>query len=217
MDNKALAALRQQYLFARLDESDAAADPFAQFAKWFDESLKAQLPQGTAMTLATADADGAPDARTVLLKGFSAGPRDPGFVFFTNYTSRKGRELAENPRAALLFYWAELERQVRIEGTISKVAGAMSDEYFASRPPASRLSAIASPQSEVIAGRAVLEARVAELAREHGDNAPRPEFWGGYRVEPHMVEFWQGRADRLHDRLRYRRSSFGWIMERLAP
>jgi pyridoxamine 5'-phosphate oxidase len=217
MDNNALAALRQEYLHARLDESDAAPDPYAQFAKWFDESLKAQLPQGTAMTLATAGADGAPDARTVLLKGFSAGPQDPGFVFFTNYTSRKGRELAENARATLLFYWAELERQVRIEGTVSKVPAGVSDEYFASRPAGSRLGAIASPQSEVIVGRIGLEARVAELARQYGDNPPRPDFWGGYRVEPYMVEFWQGRADRLHDRLRYRASSFGWIMERLAP
>lgn len=196
-----------------LNEADVAADPFTQFQRWFDEALRAELPMANAMTLATAGADGAPAARIVLLKGID----HDGFVFYTNYLSRKGRELAVNPRAALLFHWTDLEREVRIEGSVEKVSAAESDEYFASRPLGSRHAAIASPQSETVASRADLEARFAAAAATHGEGAPRPPHWGGYRVKPVSVEFWQGRPSRLHDRLLYTRQGERWTIARLAP
>lgn len=198
-----------------LSEADADADPLRQFEKWFQQALAANLPEPNAMTLATATSDGRPSARVVLLKAFDAS----GFAFFTNYEGRKGRDLTENPHAALLFFWAELQRQVRIEGTVTRVSEAESDDYFRSRPLGSRLGAWASPQSEVIPNREILEARVREMAQRYPDGeVPRPPFWGGFRVRPLTLEFWQGRPDRLHDRLRYRRDpAGGWCIERLAP
>jgi pyridoxamine 5'-phosphate oxidase len=205
--------MRNEYMRASLDEADAAADPFAQFQRWFDEAVRAELPTPNAMTLATVAADGAPGARIVLLKGVD--PR--GFVFYTNYQSRKSRELAENPRAALVFHWIELEREVRIEGTVEKTSAAESDHYFSSRPLGSRHAAIASPQSTVVANRAALENRFAEVAKIQGDAPARPAHWGGYRLSPIAVEFWQGRRNRLHDRLLYTRSNERWNISRLAP
>jgi pyridoxamine 5'-phosphate oxidase len=196
-----------------LDEADVAAEPYTQFQRWFDEALRAELSTPNAMTLATVAADGAPSARIVLLKGVDHG----GFVFYTDYHSRKGRELAADPRAALVFHWTELEREVRIEGTVARVSAAESDEYFASRPLPSRHAAIASPQSEVIAGRAALESRFAAAAADHGETAPRPAHWGGYRLLPVAVEFWQGRPSRLHDRLQYTITGDRWSIRRLAP
>lgn len=209
-----LADLRVEYARAALDEAHADVDPFCQFARWWEEAVAAQVREGNAMTLATADADGRPAARTVLLKGFDAN----GFVFFTNYQSRKGRELAANPRASLLFFWPELERQVRIDGEVGKIDERESDEYFRSRPLTSRIGAWASPQSEVISGKAWLLARAAEMALKHGTAPTRPPHWGGYRVTPHAIEFWQGRPSRLHDRLLYRRQTISdWERVRLAP
>ena len=208
-----IADLRQEYMRERLDEENVALDPYVQFDLWFKEAIEAKMPMLNAMTLATVSAAGQPAARIVLLKGVDA----RGFVFYTNYESRKGGELAANPRAALLFHWTELEREVRIDGTVEKVTSRESDEYFASRPLGSRHAAIASPQSEVVPDRATLEARFAAADQAHGDAPPRPAHWGGYRVMPTAIEFWQGRPNRLHDRLLYSCSGDGWKIERLAP
>jgi pyridoxamine 5'-phosphate oxidase len=208
-----VADLRQEYMRESLDEKDVARDPLKQFALWFDEAVKAQMPMVNAMTLATVSAAGLPSTRSVLLKGVD----QRGFAFYTHYDSRKGRELAANPAASLLFYWIDLEREVRIDGRVEKVSAQESDEYFASRPLGSRHAAIASPQSNVVPGRAALEALFAETEKRHGDNPRRPANWGGYRVVPDALEFWQGRANRLHDRVLYTREAGGWKIERLAP
>jgi len=211
-----IAELRREYQRASLAEADVDPDPLRQFQRWLHEAVQAELPEPTAMTLATVAADGTPAARIVLLKGVDAG----GFLFFTNYQSRKGAELTARPAAALLFHWVELERQVRIEGAVSKAAPEESDAYFATRPHLTRLGAWASPQSRVIPDREWLERELA-AARERfaaqGEHMPRPPHWGGYRVAPTSLEFWQGRASRLHDRLRYRRDGTLWQLERLAP
>ena len=208
-----IADLRKSYTRAELDESASHADPLEQFRRWFDEALASGVPEPNAMTLATVGVDGRPSTRIVLVKGFDA----RGLVWYTNYHSRKGRELDANPHAALQFHWVELERVVRIEGRAVKVSGAESDAYFASRPLDSRIGAWASPQSEVIAGRAVLVANAAKAGARHLMNPPRPPHWGGYRLEPDRWEFWQGRPSRLHDRLRYRIDGSSWIRDRLAP
>ncbi len=208
-----IADLREEYMHASLDESDVARDPIVQFNRWFDEAVAANMPMVNSMTLATVSAGGQPSARIVLLKGADAS----GLVFYTNYSSRKGAELAANPAAALLFHWVELEREVRIEGRVEKVSALESDEYFASRPLGSRHAAIASPQSAVVADRAVLEARFDAAAKDHGTTPVRPAHWGGYRVLPSAFEFWQGRPNRLHDRVLYTRDDDGWKIARLAP
>ncbi len=199
---------------AELLESDLDPDPIAQFCAWFADAESAGIDLPETMTLATATLGGAPSARTVLLKGVDAG----GLVFYTNYGSRKARELAENPRAALLFHWQALGRQVRIEGAVEPISPEESEAYFRTRPLGSRLGAWASPQSEPIESRAVLEARLAEVAAEYeGGDVPLPPFWGGYRLEPDSLELWQHRENRLHDRIRYVRGAEGWTVERLAP
>lgn len=198
---------------AGLSEAQAAPDPIAQFEAWLRDAVGAGVALPNAMTLATVGPQGTPDARIVLLKGVEAG----AFVFYTNYLSRKGRELAANDAACLVFLWSDLERQVRVEGRAEKVAPEASDAYYASRPLGARLSAWASAQSERVADRAALERLLEEKKTQYGDAPPRPGHWGGYRVVPHAIEFWQGRADRLHDRLLYRRSGGAWDLERLAP
>ena len=195
-------------------ESAAPNDPYVLFQRWYDDAIVAGLALPNAMTLATVGAAGRPAARTVLLKGIE----DGGFVFYTNYESRKGAELAAHPYAALVFHWAPLERQVRVEGAVERVSEETSDAYFATRPLGSRHSAMASPQSKVIPDRAWLEAEAEAVARRYGEQIPRPPHWGGYRVLADLIEFWQGRGDRLHDRLNYRRQRPGaWVRERLAP
>jgi pyridoxamine 5'-phosphate oxidase len=209
-----IADLRHEYMRATLDEASVARDPLTQFNVWFGEAVKAQMSMVNAMALATVAANGRPSVRMVLLKHVDA----RGFAFYTNYESRKGRELAAHAAASLLFHWTELERQVRVDGHVEIVTTQESDEYFAQRPLPSRHSAVASPQSAVVANRAALEARFAETMRKYGANPPRPAHWGGYRVIPDAFEFWQGRESRLHDRLQYRRgSNENWIIERLAP
>jgi pyridoxamine 5'-phosphate oxidase len=208
-----LASLRKSYERAELDESSSAAEPWRQFSDWLEQAITAKLPEPNAMTLATVDADGRPSTRVVLIKGFD----ERGVVWYTNYESRKGRELAGNPHAALQFHWVELERVVRIEGPVEKVSAEESDAYFRSRPLDSRLGAWASPQSQVIGSRAVLVANAAKAAAQHGLNPPRPPHWGGYRLLPDRWEFWQGRKSRLHDRLSYRLVEGQWLRERLAP
>ena len=199
-----------------LNRGSADGDPLKQFAAWYDEVLAAGVSEQDAisMTLATATKDGRPLARVVLLKSAD----DNGFVFYTNYQSIKGRDLAENPQACLLFYWPKVWRQVRIEGTVEKVSAEESEEYFQSRPLGSKLGAWASDQSEVVGSRETLEGRFAEIEKRFGDNVPRPPHWGGYRLKPNAIEFWQGRENRLHDRLRYRLQEDGtWLIERLGP
>ena len=211
----ALTDLRREYASHALSEDQADPDPIRQFTSWFDEAVSAQLLDVNAMTLATISPAGDPAARIVLLKGFD----EHGFVFFTNYESAKGRDLAAIPRACLLFFWVELERQVRITGSVTKVATAESDEYFHSRPFESQIGAWASAQSTAVADRAALETRYAELSAQHtGQVVPLPPFWGGYRVKPEQIEFWQGRPSRLHDRLLYLRQADGsWARSRLSP
>jgi pyridoxamine 5'-phosphate oxidase len=208
-----IASLRKSYERDELDEGSAAADPLRQFQRWLDQALTAQLPEPNAMTLATVGSDGRPSTRVVLIKGCD----ERGIVWYTNYRSRKGQELAVHPHAALQFHWVELERVVRIEGSVTQVDAAESDAYFASRPLDSRLGAWASPQSEVIGSRAVLVANAAQAAVKHALHPPRPPHWGGYRLQADRWEFWQGRKSRLHDRLRYRLDGTAWVRERLAP
>jgi len=208
-----IADLRREYMLGGLPEASAERDPLVQFERWMQEAIDANLPLPNAMTLATVSAQGTPDARAVLLKGIDGG----GFVFYTNYLSRKGQQLESKPAGCLMFLWSAIERQVRIEGSVERVAGSESDAYFASRPLGARLAAWASAQSERVADRAALERSLEQMKARHGDKPPRPPHWGGYRLTPVAIEFWQGRENRLHDRLLYRRASGAWTIERLAP
>jgi pyridoxamine 5'-phosphate oxidase len=210
-----IADIRKDYKLQTLSEADVAADPLQQFDQWWDDAVKSEITEVNAMTLATASATGIPSARIVLLKGYDKN----GFVFFTNYQSHKGEELEQNPNACLVFFWKELERQVRITGTVQKAAAPDSDAYFASRPAGSRIGAWASPQSKVIEKREWIEERLNSFLQQfNDDNIPRPPHWGGYVVQPVQVEFWQGRPSRLHDRIQYTLQTDGnWLVERLAP
>ena len=208
-----VAGLRQEYMRSGLSERDAGADPLRLFSAWLEDAVKAGLPLPNAMTLATVTAEGLPDARIVLLKGLEEG----AFTFYTNYRSSKARQLEAQPAACLVFQWSELERQVRIVGAVHKVSAAESDAYYASRPLGARLSAWASEQSAAVASRQILESAMQDAKKRYADHPPRPPHWGGYRVLPQRLEFWQGRADRLHDRLRYTREGTAWKIERLAP
>jgi len=208
-----IAQLRKNYTFGQLSETEVPHLPLPLFQLWFDQAVKAECPEPNSMTLATADKAGNPSARIVLLKGAD----ENGFTFFTNYESQKGKELADRPQAALLFHWHELERQVRIKGTVERVSPEESDQYFHSRPPASRIGAWASPQSEAIPNREFLEEAEESFKSEFGDTPPRPEHWGGYRLRPTEIEFWQGRTYRLHDRIHYKLDGSHWKISRLAP
>lgn len=215
MSQLSLHDIRKDYRLASLSEQDVLPDPFRQFEKWFNEVLHAEVSEANAMTLATASADGSPSARIVLLKDFD----ERGFYFYTNYASKKAKQLDQNPHGAMVFFWKELERQVRIEGIVRRAESRMSDAYYASRPRMSQIGAWASPQSEVISGRPFLEQRVADAeARFKEGEVERPDFWGGFVLTPRQVEFWQGRASRLHDRIQYRlQPGETWSIERLAP
>lgn len=214
MEQKNLADIRREYSREELSKRRVSPDPFAQFGHWMDEAIAAELPEPTAMSLSTVDADGRPSSRMVLLKGFGSG----GFVFFTNYNSRKGRQLAENPFAAINFFWPELERQVNISGRTLKVSSEESDEYFRTRPFTSRVGAWASNQSERIDSKMVVMARAAKLILRYATgHVPRPPHWGGYRLVPDRFEFWQGRPSRLHDRICYEQIGDAWEIFRLAP
>ncbi len=215
MDQEKIENLRTDYSGTPLLENNTKADPIKQFEKWFEEAREADVPEQNAMTLATATSDGRPSARIVLLKGFS----DEGFVFYTNYLSRKGKEIGKNPLGALTFFWPSMERQIRIEGTLEKVSREQSEKYFHSRPKNSQIGAIASPQSQEIDGRDGLEKKWNELEAEYeGKDVPKPSFWGGYILKPRMIEFWQGRPSRLHDRILYKKTdNKNWKKVRLAP
>ena len=208
-----IAQLRKNYTFGQLSETDVPGNPLPLFKLWFDQAVRAECPEPNSMTLATADKAGNPSARIVLLKGAD----ETGFSFFTNYESQKGKELAVRPQAALLFHWHELERQIRIQGVVERVSAAESDEYFHSRPSASRIGAWASPQSLAIPNREFLEEAEKQFKAEFGDKPPRPEHWGGYRLHPTEMEFWQGRPSRLHDRIHYKLDGSTWKVSRLAP
>jgi pyridoxamine 5'-phosphate oxidase len=215
MDQKDIENLRQDYNAASLNETDVDANPMRQFDKWFNEAINFKVHEPNAMTLATASTDGRPSARIVLLKGFS----DDGFKFYTNYLSRKGKEISKNPLGALIFYWGGMERQIRIEGTIEKLDRDYSEKYFHTRPKLSQIGATASPQSQEITGREALEQKMAELEAEYADSEiPKPSFWGGYVLRPRVIEFWQGRRSRLHDRIVYKKTdNKNWKIVRLAP
>ncbi|MBC7913783.1 MAG: pyridoxamine 5'-phosphate oxidase [Pyrinomonadaceae bacterium] len=210
-----IANLRKEYRSASLSEKDTAADPISQFAKWFTEALDGGLYEPNAMTLATATHDGKPSARIMLLKGFDR----LGFTFYSNYLSRKGKEISKNPAASIVFFWAELERQVRIEGTLEKTSKEESEKYFQSRPKESQIGALASQQSQIIEGRDIIEQANTELAEKFKDkDVPKPAYWGGYVLKPQIVEFWQGRPGRLHDRIVYKKADKNnWKIIRLAP
>jgi pyridoxamine 5'-phosphate oxidase len=212
---KDFSQARVSYERGALDVDSVDADPLKQFGRWFDAALAADLPEPYAMTVSTVGIDGQPSARIILLRGYD----ERGFVFFTNYESQKGHELARTPRAALLFYWAPLEQQIRIEGTVERLGAADSNAYFQQRPRGHRLSAWASHQSTVVPDRRYLESKMADYEREFPGDVPRPDYWGGYRVKPNRFEFWQGRPDRVHDRILYRRASAtgAWVVERLSP
>ena len=223
-----IADLRQDYQLKALDTSDIDENPFVQFSKWFDEALKSQILEPNAMTLATVSAEGKPSARIVLLKGIHTPQgihKEYGFVFYTNYDSHKGKDMAANPHVALCFNWLDLQRQIRIEGTVEKIDPSVSDDYFNTRPKLSRIGALASPQSQIVTNRAFLEENFNKLIEKYADTpeginegVPRPENWGGYIVKPTMIEFWQGRRSRLHDRICYIKQENGdWKIERLAP
>jgi pyridoxamine 5'-phosphate oxidase len=214
MSSEDLARVRKEYSRHSLDELDVDLNPFVQFQQWFEQAVKAELPEPNAMALATATPDGRPSVRMVLLKGFD----ERGFVFYTNYEGRKSVELAANPQAAVLFFWVELERQVRVEGTVEKTSKQESDEYFKTRPLESRLSAWASKQSSIIPSRGFLEQKMSDLEHRYGNREiPLPPFWGGFRIQPQAFEFWQGRENRLHDRVRYMLQGGVWHIERLSP
>ncbi len=213
--SRAIADIRKEYKLHSLNETDVATNPVEQFTRWWDDAVNSHIEEVNAMTLATINPEGHPNARIVLLKGYD----EKGFTFFTNYQSSKGKELAQNPHACLVFFWKELERQVRIEGVVEKIAAAESEAYFQSRPVGSRIGAWASPQSTVIGGREVIEQNVSDLEKKYANtDIPRPEHWGGYIVKPTRIEFWQGRSSRLHDRILYTaQNNQQWKIERLAP